>query len=341
MSKQPLAIFITDTHLSENTIEVNFSVFEQAVVKCQELGISQIFHGGDIFNSRKGQPEIVLNAFHSILEMLEQNNILLFAIPGNHDKTDYTSSSSYLESFTHHKSFHLFSPYGKLEHDEIIYHFLPYYDEDLAYPEYIKLIECPVGKLNILITHVGIEGVINNQEVEVKNEITTDIFKNFDFVFIGHYHNRQIIADGKIIYTGSTHQATFGEDANKGFTIFYDDGSYEFDTFDTPTFTTIEVTGKEIDKKLIKLVKDSAENKNRIRLQISGEYEESKNPLISSLQELGVKIEKIKDEYVAGDILQSETIQITSNDILDSYEEWGLGKEIDHEYGRKLLEKAL
>jgi exonuclease SbcD len=341
MPKQPLALFITDTHLSENSIEVNFSVFEQAVLKCQELGIGQIFHGGDIFISRKGQPEIVLNAFHSILEMLELNNIMMFTIPGNHDKTDYTSSSSYLESFTHHKSFHLFSPYGKLEHDDIIYHFLPYYDEDLSYAEYIKLIECPVGKINILITHVGIEGILNNHEVEVKNEITPSLFDKFDLVFIGHYHNRQIIADGKIIYTGSTHQATFGEDENKGFTILYDDGSYEFGPFATPSFKTIEITGEQIDKKLLKLIKDDAGNKNRIRLQISGEYEESKNTLVTSLQELGVKVEKIKEDYVAGDVMQSETVQITSNDILESLEAWGEGKEIDLEYGRKLLQKAL
>lgn len=347
--KEPLALFITDTHLSENSLEVNFSVYQQAVAKCQELGIGQIFHGGDIFTSRKGQPEIVLNAFHSILEMLEANKINMFAIAGNHDKTDYTSSSSYLEAFTHHASFKLFAPYGAMMHDDrIIFHFLPYYDEDLIYADYIDQIECPADKVNILITHVGIEGVLNNHQIAGKFEkVTPALFQKFDLVLIGHYHNRIVLDKGRIIYTGSTHQATFGEDEEKGFVIIYDDGTISFDKFVTPIYRTIDITGDQIDKKLIKMAKQNAENNDRIRLRISGDYEEAKQSMVADLQELGVKVEKIKDEYVAGDIMQRESVQASSTDVIDSYHEWAIQREaqgdvdLDIAYGAKLLEQAL
>lgn len=339
MTKTPIALHITDTHLSENTIEVNFSVFAQAIEKCLSLGLDKIFHGGDIFTSRKGQSEIVLNAFKFILDQCQTAGIQLIAIGGNHDKQSYVSETSVLDAFTGHPALIVFSPYGAIQYEDIIFHFLPYFDEDLSYPEYIKLIECPVDKKNILITHIAVDGVQNNSGSKVENELDVDVFSKFDLVLVGHYHNRQIL--GHIVYTGSTHQANFGEDDRKGCTIIYDDCSYSFESFVTPSYKTIEIKAEEIDSKLLKLVK-SADNTGNIRLKISGEYTEKQKPLIVELQNLGIKVEKIKEDYLPSDTLQSETVQITSNDIIETYHEWTKDRKIeDAEYGLNLLKKVI
>lgn len=336
---KPIALFITDTHLSEHSIETNFSVFEQAINKCLELGINTIFHGGDIFTSRKGQPEIVLNAFKFILDQAATKGINIIAIGGNHDKTDYTSESSYLDAFTSHPALNVMSPYGVIENEGLLIHFLPYYDEDLIYSEYLKLIEFPAQYKHVLITHVAINGIKNNGGTEVSNELGSDLFSKFDLVLVGHYHNRQIL--GNIVYTGSTHQANFGEDEYKGYTLIYSDASYEFGEFNTPKFITMELNAEDVNSGIVKKFK-LAENNNRIRLRICGEYPESKQDLLLELQQSGIKVEKVKEDYAPIDVIQSETVQITSNDILHSYDEWAKENKIEKsEYGRKLIEKCL
>jgi len=341
MTKYPLALHITDTHLSESTIEVNISVFQQSFQKCNELGINKLFHGGDIFTSRKGQPEVVLNAFKFILDEAEKAGIVIVAIPGNHDRNNNTLEPSYLDPFTSHPALRVMSPYGamKFSEEHIMVHFLPYYDEDLSYRDYLEQIECEPSFYNILITHVAINGVKNNDGTKVKNEIELNAFKNFDLVLVGHYHNRQHF--GNVVYTGSTHQANFGETTEKGATILYSDLSYEFVSFDTPTYTTLEANAAEVDNKLLRVLSNNPQS-NHIRLKISGDIDEKTQSIILKLQSLGVKIEKVKEDYQPIDVISGETVQITTNDIIEHYSKWAKENEIeDSEYGLKILEKCV
>lgn len=336
--KQPLAILITDTHLSESTVDLNFKIYSQVLSLAGSLGVSTIFHGGDVFTSRKGQPEIVLNSFKSILDLFQQEGFKLIAIPGNHDKTSYVGTSSYLDAFTSHPALTVLQTGGVMIEGAIAFHFIPYFDEKLTYPKYIPK-DTDSNLFNILITHCAINGVKTNSGVVVGNELPQDLFDKFDLVLVGHYHDRQVISP-KIVYVGSTYQANFGEDEHKGCTVLYDDGSYEFIDLEFTKYITVKYKAEEINNKVIKEAL-KLKGVNNLRVKVIGKLEPEQTQLVEQLSNSGIRLELSKTEVSAIDVSQAQT-QFTSQDILDVYDEWAVEKKIeDSQVGKQLLIKVL
>lgn len=345
--KQPIAVSITDTHLEEKTIEINRSIFRQSFNICDELGVKSLLHFGDIFNSRKGQPEVVLNAFKSILDEAAERQIIIYAIAGNHDKTDLTSEESFLDAFDGHPAFKVLRAGQILSNEYVDLYFLPYFDEKLVYAEKLKEISANVSdnRISILCTHVGIEGSFTNKGAKKESEVTPDKFNAFTYVIIGHYHNRQVLEGGKIIYTGSGYQANFGEDKEKGIVVIYDtdnkDEVFDFLTLDFPEYITVDVLPEDITKDLVEQVKQKQTEAN-IRIRVQGEISEEKKHLIVSLQEVGAKVLVEKESFEAQEITANKKLIMNDNDIITSFDEWSTSKEIeDSEFGRQLLNEVV
>lgn len=340
--KDPIGIWITDTHLTENTIEVNFSVFDQVFNLCDQLGIKQVFHGGDIFTSRKGQPEIVLNAFKKILDIAKERDIHIIAIPGNHDKTSYVSSSSYLYAFDGHPAFTALEDGGIMDFGNMLVHFLPYYDESLLYSEKLSQLELSQSGLNILLTHVGIDGVKNNGHVNVENSLKQNMFDRFDLVLVGHYHDRQVLGSkNQIVYTGSAYQANFGEDGNKGCTVLYSDGSYEFIGLEFPEYITVEVLPKDIDADLVQMIRNKT-SEAKIKIKIQQDVEDDKKGMVAELESFGVKVEVQKQSFSPVSIVTESQVAFTANDILQEYDNWSTDRKVESaEFGKELLKEVL
>lgn len=339
-----IGVWITDTHLSENTIDINLSIFGQVFELCKEVDIGVVYLGGDIFTSRKGQSEIVLNTFKRILDEAHENKIRIITIAGNHDKTDYTSPSSFLDAFDGHPTLSVISPFGSLHLDSgVDIHFLPYYDERLTYQSYLEQIKTDPTKINILLTHIAIDGVTDNSGTKVSNEIPQSLFDRFDTVLVGHYHNRQVIGSrNHIVYTGSGYPANFGEDSEKGCVLLFDTGEYEFVPLKFPQYATGELLIEDLDKDFIENLKKQLEEDLFIRLKIGGEINDQNKRFIDELLEAGVKIHLIKEDYKPVDIIQAESVEITSSDIRTWYKEWARDRGIKNsEYGEQLLNQIL
>lgn len=340
-NKQPITLLIADTHLSEHTVDQNLSVFTQVIELCKQFGIDTFIHLGDIFTSRKGQPEIVLNTFKAILDRLSNEGITMLTIGGNHDKTDGSSESSFLEAFDGTSSMTLM-PAGSMSNiDSINLIFLPYFDEHLVYPSKLEQInkELDDSKINILLTHCAIDGVSNNSGLKVKGELPIGGFDRFKYVFVGHYHNRQIFDN--IVYTGSTDPRNFGEDDQKGCAVIYDDGSYEFINFDFKPYITIDLLASDLTLDIVSKVKRKSEEAH-LRFRVQGEVSEQLKPLIAQLDKDGVKVEVHKDLSVSPKEVQDSQVLFTSSDIIDSYSSWSEDRKIeDKEYGENLLRKVL
>lgn len=340
----PIAVWITDTHLSENTVEINLSIFGQVFDFCDTNDHRIVMLGGDVFTSRKGQSEIVLNTFKKILDDAHKRNIRLIAIAGNHDKTDYTSPSSFLDPFDGHPALSVINPYGSLHLENgVDVHLLPYYDERLTYVSYLEKIQTNPTKTNILLTHVAIDGVTDNSGSKVANEIPQSLFDRFDVVFVGHYHNRQIIGSrNHIVYTGSGYPANFGEDSEKGAVLLYDTGEYEFIPLHFPQYATGELLIDDLDQEFINTIKQQVSDDLNIRLKIGGEVNDDNKRFIDQLLEMGVKVNLIKEDYRPMDVIHSESVEITSSDIKTWYHEWVKDRKIDNpEYGEQLLNQVL
>jgi len=342
--KTPISIFITDTHLSESTIEINKSIFKQVFDLADSVGIKKVIHGGDIFTSRKGQSEIVLNTFKGILNEAKKRGIQIIAIAGNHDKTSYVSKTSFLDAFDDGETFNVVDSGDSLLGENIDIYFLPYYDEALRYVEELNVVLQAVdeSRTNILITHVGIDGVKSNSGTLIDNEVTEDMFKPFQHVLIGHYHDRQLVGE-KIIYTGSAYQANFGETPDKGCVIIYDDivDPFDFINLKFPQYITVDILPQDLTKEFMSKVSSKKKEAN-IRVRIEGEVSEDQKPHLIELQSIGTKVEITKNSFKPLDNIAQQSVTLSSNDIIESYDEWVKEKDIKNaKFGKQILQTVI
>ena len=328
--KKPYAIWLTDLHLELDTIEIVKSIMNQAILACGVAGVKVIILGGDIFDSRKGQPQDVLNAWLDILDDCQAKSIMVYCIPGNHDKTDYSKDKSFLDVYNTHSAFTLYSHETTLITSDVTIHFLPYYHEDI-YIERLKNIEAVSD--GILITHIGVDGAMANGNFAIESELKGNLFDKFDYVYIGHYHNRHELSSN-IIYTGSCYPRNFGEDNNKGLGILMSDGSMDHAILDFPKYLS-----ESMDKVTLKTAQGLVEGKrteDHLRV-IAKEIEpEAKELLkfhgIKTIIETSVEIIKVSPSAKV----------FTDKELLEEFKGWSKKKKPKFaSYGKEIIEKVL
>lgn len=342
-----LAIILTDTHLSEKTIDINKSIFSQVISKAKELNLDKVFHGGDIFDSRKAQPLSVLKAFEDILEMFNEAGILFVAIPGNHDKNDYRSEDSYLDPYRHHPSFDLYSTFGSfILNEKYDLSLIPFFNESDTYSNYLNeyMDYIDLDKKTILLTHIAVNGVRNNDGSEVSNNITSELFSKFDKVLIGHYHSYSKVGD-KVIYIGSAFQHNFGEDDKKGFTIIEDDGSISFFKSQFPEYQKIVINIEDYSPKQIeKILSDYDTEKNNVRLVLKGNYEQINSIDKNKLKQQGVdvKLEASEIQVSINEAVEDKFVSFDKKAIKEEFDEFCQINEIQNsEIGKNYLTQIL
>lgn len=340
----PLVAAITDTHLSENTIDVNYKVFSQLIALCKAREIGVIAHLGDVFTARKGQTEVVLNAWKSILDLIESEGLRIIVIAGNHDKVDYTSTASYIDPYEKHPALDVITPHGQMfvEKENLMAHFLPYYDEKLSYRERLAQIEINPDHTNLLFTHIAIDGVKANSGIKVTGELEQSLFDSFDTVFVGHYHDRQVFGKrDHIVYIGSAYQANFGENQDKGCAIINMDGSYEFVNFEFPKYKTISFKAEDYDSQIYNKLIESDTTDSKVRVKIEGTPTQQQMLSIAQLDKVGIRVDISKAEHDPKDVVQSK-VKLSSLDIVELYDEWSKENEIpNRKVGKKYLTKAV
>lgn len=329
--KKPVALILTDTHLKKDNFELVFNIFKQAVTLCKKLKIDIIFHLADFFDARAAQPLRTLKKAQEIIRYVNEAGIRLYIIPGNHDKDELDSDDSYLDLYK------LEINYGEKETGNLIESetssfffvnekfyqklnilWLPYYKENGSYRKRLEDLSKFIqeGKKNILLTHVAIDSVKNNDGTLVSNNLKTNLFKKFDLVLVGHYHNYSQIADN-IVYIGSAYQANFGEDDKKGFTILYDNGEIEFIQSEFPKYIHVKI--KATDKKTLAKYQKYSLNGDNVRITIVGTEEEVK--AIEKMNFAGIDVKYDKQENNFED-LNDELIIFNRENIKKSFNEF-------------------
>lgn len=180
-----VGVWLTDLHLHLNNVSQFEKTIDQAVDYCVKNGIKYIFNGGDTFTSRKGQPQEVLKVFRDSLEKLRKAELTMYAITGNHDKTDYSSKDSFLIAFQDHPSLVLIEGYHVLDLSEGLRVHMVSFFEDGMYREILKKGELGKGK-NICLTHVGISGAKMNSGISLTSGVNAGDFKMFDKIGRAH-----------------------------------------------------------------------------------------------------------------------------------------------------------
>lgn len=326
--KKVVGIFVTDTHLDKGNGELVKDIFDQLIIICKEYKTNRIFHGGDVFTNRSGQPLQCLTDWKDILKKLSQNKIELHVIPGNHDKTDSDDERSYLDVYTE-PCVHLYRSADAKLIDGVCFAFIPFFTDEKWLEEYRRVTEYmadmsdAIGESpRILIAHSGFDGVLNNDGTRVDSIIKPSMFKNWTKVLIGHYHNASELADN-VIYPGSAYQNNYGENiTDKGFTIIFEDGSTKFVPSKFPKYIKHVIDAK--DKDTLRNLIDKYDDENRkdyIRFVFTGKKEDCQLINIAEIQgKYGIDCKFQATET-------AEAMQISQEDSVFAYDKKSIIKD--------------
>lgn len=325
MNKQPIALISNDWHIDEDNIDSVISIIKQKCELAKKIKVKTLLFLGDAFVSRAKQPQIILNTFEEILDIIYSYKLDLYIVIGNHEKTDYKDSKSFLDSFQHHpcvKGF--YSEYDNLDLIEgIRLHFIPFF-ADKEWLERFNPSMLKDGK-NILCSHIAVVGSRNNDGSLVNNSISSKLFKDFDTVLLGHYHDYQCISNN-IYHLPSIKQKDFGENTNKGFTILYNDCTHEIVRSDFKVFRKVIIDADKITKEelneAIQTYQKQSKTEN-IRFVFEGSEDKLNSINKERFYQVGIDVQmNNRDIEIVEDFDTVEITQYDSENIVEEFEEF-------------------
>lgn len=338
--KKILAIIFNDIHLKTgNELDV-LNAFEFMIQYARKNSIKKLIFAGDLFDSRTAQRQEVLQTFDKMLKLVEDYNLELDIFPGNHDKTTYASFDSFLDVYRHYPNVNFYKEITDVKIGDLKITYLPFFSDDMLIP----MLEKHKGG-DVLISHFEMAGSTHLGSVSEKTSINQKMLKKWDKVYLGHYHNYHEISKD-IVHLPSFIQASFGEDNVKGFSLLYDDASYELvkGRFKEFTKLNIDINVNSIDdiKRLVKQYKNSSDT---IRFELTGDESKLKAFDKSIFKDTGIDL-KIKYEakysFDESELEMPQVIQkFDKNSVFSSFQSFCEAKGYDYEIGAAMLTEFL
>lgn len=349
MSKKILATFSTDWHIKEDNTEQIIDLVTQQCELNKKSGCKIMVCLGDVFNSRKSQTLLVLNTFGKILDIIDSYGLILYCIPGNHDKTSYESNESFLDQFQYHPALSLIKLLGGIPFRDtnVFLHFIPFFSNDLWVEKFKELLDhqeiiphIDNKTKHILCSHIAVQGSQNNDGTKVESSIKPSMFKDFHKVFLGHYHNQQQIGSN-IFHLPSIQQNNFGEDEEKGFTVLYEDGSHELVKSKFKPYKKVKIDVDKLSKselnEVINEYTKEAQN-SYVRFILEGREETLKSIDKDKFLQVGIDVKTKSNEIgIIEDFDTVEISQYTDENIVEEFEQFCEEKGLDFKQGIKYL----
>ena len=312
----PCVLLMNDLHIGKENIPEFILNWNEALDICERMNIKQIIIGGDLFLSRASQTLDILLTVHDCLLRASGGGISVILANGNHDRVSLESVNGYCNIFSEHTDVTVVYEYLTMSIGEnTLLHIVPYFPEDGKFIDVLNEIKrCSLtkDKKNFLYIHEGVNGALSTP---AEKELPTKTFKDFDWVFAGHYHNRCVVPNSNVEFIGSSRQHNFGEDEAKGYTILYSDGSHEFiQNKANIRYRVIDVDAKNVDINLTDLLselKESGRYRTKVRISATSTEVSSINreQLISSGAS---KVEII--------VAEAEQVEISSSSLFDKFD---------------------
>ena len=337
--KNPLAIIFNDAHLKTGNEEEVIASVTHLLKYAQSNKIQRLIFAGDLFDSRSFQRQSVLQAFDRILTLVSLYGCKLYIIPGNHDKTIYKSFDSFLDVYRYHPSVEFFREATTIEFDGVSIELIPFFSDDMLIP----MLEASKGA-DILISHFEMAGSTHLGKVSTKTSINKKLLKKWKKTYLGHYHNHHEITKD-IVHLPSLRQANFGEDNKKGFSVLYDDLSYEliqglFKEFVKISININTATLNEI-RDLTEQYRDSP---NSIRFEFTGDESKLKALDKTKFRDAGIDVKikyKTKYNYDEQDLELPKLEEWNTDTVKASFKQYCEDKDLDYKEGIILLEEFL
>ena len=348
--KKPICAVLTDTHSNEDNLEQIEGVFDEWIKICNKLNVCGV-HCGDVFTERfPGDPLKTLLSVQDCFDKVNKGIEKTYMIPGNHDKTEYTSPNSYLDLFLHYENIKVTRIIDIIEfNDNIRFCFIPYFLEGESYTEVLNLMisslkvkQKIVKKKKILFTHIGIEGAIKNSGDSVVGGVPQELFNYFDLVIVGHYHNKNHV-NGNIHYIGSGCQNNYGEDERKGITVIFDDLTIKQLRLQTKKYIKLEFDVSEVEE-IRQAVEEYRNSDDNVRIVLRGSIQDTETFDKKFIEEAGIEVKKKNTVEASMEVEEVEDIEIVVQDkdtIITAWQEYGKTMNLENskiKLGRKELQ---
>lgn len=273
---------------------------------------------GDLFHDRVSLNIEVLNAVYDALYAAKSDGQSWMCFPGNHDcflKNSWDINSLHVLS----NVLTVIEGIDKITLGGQCFHILPFIHQEITYMEKLKEVNNIANESDILLTHIGVCGAVQNACFLLQNwNIVNFLDTKFKRIYTGHYHCHQQI--GNTWYPGSPIPFKFDEGfVDHGFFVYdTNSGEHEFiKTFDCmkhtyrpPDYVTIQDTD---------IVKNKGSlSGNKIRIVQSRDYTQNELETIhSTLRKLGaltIDWKVYDDSTDAKDVVDNERINIDGED---------------------------
>lgn len=343
--RTPLGVISNDWHLEESSLELVYDLVLQEIALAKQRKVRTLIGIGDFFDNRKAQKEEVLNTFGRILDEIYREKMQLIGIPGNHDKTDYTSSSSFLDPFKDHPAFILIREPYLLQREDLDLLFIPFFLEEVWKEKFVesKSLLRDIRK-TILFSHTAVNGSVNNDHVEVECSLTPALFKDFKQVFLGHYHNYQEPSPN-VVHFQSIAQRNFGENPQKGFNVLYTNGEWEFVKSNFKEYKNFSYHATELSAEKINEILLSFEKSDFfMKVKVVGPQAIVSSLDLGRFKLAGIKIDVKSDEIVLTNENPEDENPLDFSDkglVLNLFESFCEERGLDREVGLNYLSQIL
>lgn len=343
-TKVPCALLMNDVHVSKDNTDAFAQNYNEAIQICVKHKVDTIVIGGDLWQSRSAQTLNTLLAVREFLLQARAHGIKVIIANGNHCKVDQESIYGYSHIFSEYPMVQVVDVFETIKFGNVNLSIMGYFPENGSFQEklddLLDSIKFTNDEVYLLYIHEGINGAIATAS---EKELPTSIFQDFDAVLVGHYHDRCKIKGTNIEYIGSSRQHNFGEDEEKGYTLLYTDGSYDFIKNEAnQRYKTLEVDASKVNSSFINRLQDIAED-DRYLIKTKVHCSKAESQLVNKSQLLEAGVSKI--ELVAEEI---EEVKAKSSSLDTKFDKSGIKSEYtsfcekkdkDVELGIKYLDK--
>lgn len=230
---------ISDLHIGKQVygfsmIDEQRHILEQIIDVLESEKLKYLFIAGDVYDTQVPSLE-ALKLADEFFTQLSERGVNTYIISGNHDnKVRLGFTARLLEDKGLHivtdytgklKSYSVFDEFGKINIYMLPYvkpaYVRPYFEdrEISSYDDAVRAIiereNLNLNEKNILISHQFLSGATTSESEEHPvgglEDISADLFDNFDYVALGHLHRPQKVNKDKIRYSGSILKYSFSE----------------------------------------------------------------------------------------------------------------------------------
>lgn len=231
-------IHLSDLHLGKRINEYNLLEDQEYILK-KILKITDtekpaaVLIAGDVYDKSVPSAEAV-QLFDSFLTGLAQRGVQAFVISGNHDSPERMAFGSKLmdQSGIHIaqaydgkvKPFQMADAFGNLNIYLLPFvkpvHVRKFFAEEIvSYTDAVRVavdgMQIDKTARNILVTHQFVTGARRSDSEEISvggtDNVEVSVFKEFDYVALGHIHSPQNCGSEKVRYCGTPLKYSFSE----------------------------------------------------------------------------------------------------------------------------------